>query len=203
MIKTVFFDIGNVLIYFSYEKMCEQIGHVCGMTSNEVDIQLRQNNFGERHETGEISSDELYQHFTNHSLQDFSIDDFVHAATTIFDPNYSLWPTVRSLKEKGIRLLLLSNTCDIHFQYIEKNYRIIEEFEYKTLSHIVKARKPDRRIFISALEMCGCDPEECFYVDDIPEYVEAARELGIDAEVFTHTDQFLNDLKRRQLSNSL
>jgi HAD superfamily hydrolase (TIGR01509 family) len=201
VIKTLFFDIGNVLIYFSYQKMCEQIGDICEITGEEVNQQLRENNFGERHETGEISSEELHQHFVTHSGKEISKEEFLEAACSIFHPNYSLWPTVKSLKRRGIKLLLLSNTCDSHFQYIEKNYEIIQEFDYQILSHQVNARKPDRLIFESALQICGCDPEECFYVDDIPEYIEAARNLNIDAEVFTETESFLKHLAAREIPN--
>lgn len=202
MIKTMFFDIGNVLIYFSYQKMCQQIAETCEMTEEEVHQQLIDHQFGERHETGQVSSEELYNHFLTHGNSTPTQDEFLQAACSIFHPNYSLWPTVQALKKRGVKLLLLSNTCDSHFRYIEKNYEIIQEFDYRILSHQVNARKPDRVIFESALEVCECEPEECFYVDDIEEYVEAARDLNIDAEVFTETEKFLGHLKTRGLSTN-
>ncbi len=202
MIKTIFFDIGNVLIYFSYQKMCEQIADVCEMTEEGVHQHLIEHNFGERHETGQVSSEELYHHFLTHGKSDLTQDEFFEAACSIFHPNYSLWPTVQALNQRGMKLLLLSNTCDSHFRYIEKNYEIIQEFDYRVLSHQVNARKPDHLIFESALEICECKPEECFYVDDIAEYVEAARGLNIDAEVFTETEKFLGHLETRGLSTS-
>lgn len=200
MIKTVFFDIGNVLLYFSYQKMCEQIGEVCGLSRDEVHQHLIENKFGERHETGQVSSNELFEHFQCHSSRSLTQEKFFLATCAIFSPNYSIWPVVESLKQKGVKLLLLSNTCESHFRYIEDNYEIIRQFDYQILSHEVSARKPDPRIFECALLASESSPEECFYVDDIPEFVEAARGLNIDAEVFTETDNFLDHLKLRGLA---
>ena len=34
----------------------------------------------------------------------------------------------------------------------------------------------------------GCDAPDCFYTDDIAQYVEGGRRHGLDAEVFTTVD---------------
>ena len=94
MIKTVFFDIGNVLLYFSYQKMCEQIGEVCGLSRDEVHQHLIENKFGERHETGQVSSNELFEHFQCHSSRSLTQEKFFLATCAIFSPNYSIWPVV-------------------------------------------------------------------------------------------------------------
>jgi HAD superfamily hydrolase (TIGR01509 family) len=57
--------------------------------------------------------------------------------------------------------------------------------------------KPSPEIFQAALKLCGCLPEECFYTDDIAAYVEAARQLGIDAVQFESLAQLQRELKAR------
>ena len=36
MIRTCLFDMGNVLLHFCHERMCAQIGGLCGRTAAEV-----------------------------------------------------------------------------------------------------------------------------------------------------------------------
>jgi HAD superfamily hydrolase (TIGR01509 family) len=60
--------------------------------------------------------------------------------------------------------------------------------------------KPDPAIYRAALELAGCAAEECFYTDDIPAYVDGAKRLGLDAVLFTGTQQLEIELRRRGVS---
>ena len=44
-----------------------------------------------------------------------------------------------------------------------------------------------------------CRPEECFYTDDIAEYVEGARKQGIDAVQFLSGEQLQRELTARDV----
>jgi putative hydrolase of the HAD superfamily len=186
MIKTIFFDLGNVLLYFSLPKMVQQLSQVCGIPIPKLQtilVPLR-----EQYETGQIDTESLYQTFLTHSTKPYSLSEFVHAISNIFTPNTDLWPLVEQLKANGIRLVLLSNTCECHFTYIATNYPILQLFDHSVLSYEVAAWKPDPRIFQNALQHSQCKPEECFYTDDIPEFIQAAKTNGLDGETFTTAD---------------
>src|SRR6185437_8830122 len=77
------------------------------------------------------------------------------------------------------RLVLLSNTNAIHFEMIRENYPLLRHFHAYVLSYEVGAMKPLPLIYQRAIAAAGCLPEECFFTDDIPDYVEAARAQGI------------------------
>ena len=70
------------------------------------------------------------------------------------------------------------------------------------LSFEVGALKPDKQIFIKALSKASCDPKECFYTDDIPEFVKTAKECGLDSEIFTTTQALQQALLHRGISLS-
>jgi glucose-1-phosphatase len=61
----------------------------------------------------------------------------------------------------------------------------------------VGAMKPSPKIYQAAIEAAQCAPEECFFTDDIPAYVEAAREHGIDAVQFQSCEQIQRELRTR------
>jgi HAD superfamily hydrolase (TIGR01509 family) len=95
------------------------------------------------------------------------------------------------------RLVLLSNTNAIHFEMVRKNYPLLRHFHSLVLSHEVGALKPSPLIFRRAIEAAGCRPEECFFTDDIPAYVEAARAHGLDAVRFESAAQIEAELRKR------
>jgi putative hydrolase of the HAD superfamily len=57
--------------------------------------------------------------------------------------------------------------------------------------------KPGREIYRRAIAAAGCRPEECFFTDDIPEFVEGARREGIDAVQFQSSAQIEDELRLR------
>ena len=95
------------------------------------------------------------------------------------------------------RLLLLSNTNLIHFETIRENYTLLRHFHDLVLSYEVHAMKPEPEIYLAAIERAGCRPEECFYADDIGEFVAAAQREGIDAVQFESPEQLEQDMKAR------
>ncbi|MEZ6063157.1 MAG: HAD family phosphatase [Planctomycetaceae bacterium] len=187
MIKTCFFDMGNVLMYFCHQTMCRNVAAVCGISVHQATDLLLQRGLQWQLERGEISEEEFHEGFQRETGNTFSIDDLRHAVADIFHLNEPMVPLVDELKSAGIRLVLLSNTCVTHLNYIERNYDLLQRFDALTTSFQAKALKPHAAIYEAALSMADAEPEECFYTDDIEAYVVQARTYGINAEVYTDT----------------
>lgn len=185
MIKTVFFDIGNVLVFFSFPKMIEQLSSCVGIEPKEIQKGFFETDLREKYEKGKIQTEELYQIFQTKSPKSFSLQQFKAAFSDIFTPNKELLPLIQTLKKQGVELILLSNISSCHFDFVFQNYPIFQLFDQKVLSYEQGIWKPDPRIFQYALSIAKNRPEECFYTDDIPEFVLSARSVGLPAEVFT------------------
>ena len=88
-------------------------------------------------------------------------------------------------RENRYRLLLLSNTNELHMRHVseqmgpERFHRFKNAFDVFYLSHEMGMRKPDREIFEFVLEQNQLKAEETFFVDDLAENTEAAASLGI------------------------
>jgi len=89
---------------------------------------------------------------------------------------------------------LLSNTGPWDYDYIFKIAPIVKTFDTITTSFEAGAMKPSPIIFEDALKKSQLKPEECLYTDDIADYVEAAKRMGMNAIQFTTTEKFRNDL---------
>ena len=64
-------------------------------------------------------------------------------------------------------------------------YGFLGKFSDIVVSGQVRMRKPDAEIYRHALERFGLSGEEAVFVDDLPENVEAACELGLHGIRFT------------------
>jgi putative hydrolase of the HAD superfamily len=95
------------------------------------------------------------------------------------------------------RTVLLSNTNHIHYTMLRERYPILRHFDGYCLSHEVGAMKPEAKIYRRALELAECEPHECFFTDDVSEYVEGAKRMGIDAVQFESAGQIANELRAR------
>jgi putative hydrolase of the HAD superfamily len=197
MIKTLFFDIGNVLVFFSHSRMCKQVGEICGMSEQAVNELLFEKGWGIFYERGELSSRELEFVFSQHAPVKFSREKFFHALSNIFEPNPDIYPIISQLKEKGYQLVVVSNTCEAHFEHQLKTFEIIKAFDKHILSHQIGSRKPEQQFFDKALTISGSPKEECFYIDDVVEYVEAAKLFGIDAVHYQGVPSLMEQLNQR------
>lgn len=188
---------GNVLAFFSHDKMCEQMGLLCGRSPSEVQTLLIESGMQWEYERGKLTPTQFHQKFEQAVEQSVDYEALLLAGSDIFELNTSILPVLDYLKANGYRLVLLSNTCVSHFDFIWNQYDVLQRFDAYVTSYEAGAIKPEPEIFESALEKIQCEPEEAFYTDDIPEYINEARKLKLQAEVFTDTATLIGQLALR------
>lgn len=89
------------------------------------------------------------------------------------------------LKRKGYPLYALSNWNDEKFHVALKEFPFLNLFDGAVVSGFEKLAKPDPSIYKVLLARFDLNPRETLFIDDRPENVEAARNLGIEAVQFT------------------
>lgn len=179
--RTVFFDLGNVLLFFSHRKMFQQLSELTQIPPDLLQEQFLKRGVFNDYESGRIPTEEVFRILQTHSSRSFSLLEAMRAASDIFTPNQELWKLVEKLKKRNTRLILLSNTNECHFNFAYSHYPILKLFDAYILSYQVGACKPDPAIFQRALQEARGD---AFYTDDVPAYVKAARAEGLDAELY-------------------
>ncbi len=197
MKRTIFFDLGNVLVFFSHQKMCEQVASYCGIDLDRIKTILHE--YIDPYERGQINDRMVYDQLCQLSKKKLDFPTLRNAIGDIFTPNDPVISIAHEVKKKGHRLFLLSNTCDAHFSFAASQFPFLKIFDGYVLSYEVGARKPEKKIYEKALEIAGCGKEECFYTDDILPYVEAARSLSIDAEQYTTPHDLIHHLSSRKI----
>lgn len=90
-------------------------------------------------------------------------------------------PLLRSLKEKGIMIGLISN-CFSEEAYVISKSTLFPYFDAVYLSYEQGMQKPDAQIYKSCMNKLRVKADECLYVGDGGSFeLEAARELGMNA----------------------
>ena len=75
-----------------------------------------------------------------------------------------------------------------------------EYFDGMLISAEEKLVKPDPAIYERLFSRFHLRPEECFFIDDLPANIEAARRCGMDGYCFTDGDEAaLREVLRRRL----
>lgn len=193
---------GNVLVHFSHQKMCENVAAVCEADLEDVRSLLLGSGLQWKLERGEISEEEFHADFEQTLDRAVNFEQLKQAAADIFWLNESIVPLIDELKQQGMRLVLLSNTSITHLRFIQNNFDILSRFDALTTSFEAGALKPDASIYQDALNKAQAEPHHCFYTDDIEDYVLAARSHGINAEVYTDTPTTRQALQKLGVSLS-
>lgn len=179
MIKTIIFDFGDVFLTLDKSATNKHLKqHGISVLDSEFF------NINESYEKGLISTNDFIQHYTT-KFDGLSSDKFKEAWNSILIefPKKRL-DFLKKLKASGkYKLILLSNTNELHIDWVKKNIEVFEEFrscfDQFYLSHEIHFRKPNADIFEFVLKENNLNPKETLFVDDTLEHTLTAEKLGI------------------------
>jgi len=197
-VKLIFFDLGNVLVHVHVERFYAGMAQITNIPAKQI-IEMLQDRTPAivDFNCGRLSAHEFYK---------IVCKDFVHVTpdqfraiyTDIFSLNNETIQLAQALKQH-VRISIISNTDELHFEYICKQYPAMQMFEEPVLSYKVHAVKPDLEIYTQALRRLNIPAQECIFIDDLPENIQAANKIGINGIVYTTTKDLLHQLNNYNL----
>ncbi len=110
--------------------------------------------------------------------------------------NEQLLNFIREKKQNGSKIAVLSNVAQYSFDQFFSKEEQAELFDEVVLSGNEGVGKPDARIFEIACERLGENPENCIFVDDLPENVLAAEKLGMCGIVYADFEEFEKEMEK-------
>jgi FMN phosphatase YigB (HAD superfamily) len=206
--KAVIFDIGGVIVRLNLEHalapFCSPIPASTGAITHkrseeEIWRLIQSDSRWSDWQEGRIKPYEWYEHITRALGVGTSFEEFCAAWNGALHPQTILPDSLFTDLASRCRLALLSNTDPIHAARLEESFSFVRHFPVRIYSNEVGARKPSATIYQRALAALDVSAAETLYVDDIAEFVEAARELGFDAIQFQSLEQLAGELSRRGL----
>jgi len=200
MTKAIIFDIGNVLVAFDFQRAYARLEPICRYSIDDVRSRLRASGIVPQLETGRVEPAQFVEQFCGLLDLNLNLQQFQEIWSSIFLPEPIMpAPLLAALKAR-YPMIVLSNTNALHFEILRRDYDFLRHFDHQVLSHEVGAVKPSPEIYREAVRLAGCRAEECFFTDDIPEFVEGARREGIDAVRFESPTQVEAELRARGIT---
>jgi len=199
--SAIVFDLGNVLIPFDYNILIKKINGIePGLGNKFVEYYRSNYSIHRNFERGFIFEEEFVNKMLNVMDNRIDANTFCKYYANIFRVNKEVASLLPILKN-NYKLFLLSNTDSIHQKYGWQKYDFLKHFNKLILSHKVGAVKPEEKIYRAVEVASGYSSEEHIFIDDIEEYVEAAKQLGWDGIHFKDYKTLVNELRIRNLLN--
>lgn len=200
-IKNIIFDYGNVIFEIDFritQKALTQIGipNVENFFGHKG-----HNNLFDNLETGLITPaefrDGIRLETQNPALTDAEIDAAWNSLLIGVPPN--VHDVLLKVKE-NYRTFLLSNTNQIHYDYIMKYLK--DEFDVENNDHLFEKayysqqmlkRKPHVEIFEQVINENNLNPAETLFIDDTPGHLEGAKKAGLQTLLMTENPKHLGE----------
>lgn len=193
MIKTVLFDVGGVIL--DMKPLMEHFINIFHPDKKE-DLWNKLNIKSARLCRGEINGLEFWQAVAKKLNRDIPVDIledlWIKDYEKYTDINKDTLAIIKSLCGK-YKLGIVSNTIEPH-TLANRRRKIFDFFDEVILSYEVKMTKENPDIFRLAAEKLKSFPEECVFIDDIAEFTETAKSVGMESICFKDPVQLKKDL---------
>lgn len=206
--KAVIFDIGRVIVRLDLKRALTPIAAAIHGGPNQPARRLSPEDAwelirGDEHwhdwQEGRISPTEWHRHLMRRLNLSLSYAEFRDTWNLVLDPETILGENLFIQLGSRCRLALLSNTDPFHVQCLEEKFAFGRHFAVRVYSCEVGASKPSPVIYKAALERLNVTAQDALYIDDIQEFVDAARDMGLNAIRFETGPQLEAELRRRHL----
>ena len=187
-VKNIVFDIGGVLADFNVNGFLSGKGFDAPMIKRLLKASVMTPYWGQ-FERGEITEEETLQGFATADPEIASelrvAFSSVEGMLTIRD--YAI-PLVKSLKAAGYGVFYLSNYSEKAYNECGESLAFMPYMDGGIVSFRVGKTKPDPAMYRQFLAEFELNATECVFIDDTPENVAAARELGFQGVEFESYD---------------
>jgi len=207
MIKGVFFDAGNTIVfpdYYIYKDICEALGVEVSIDDivraeagarSAFDSAVAESPGKEVHGFWPVYYTPFFELLR---VPDESIGDAIEMTRVANDTDLGIWcepvdglnGTLDELASRGIATGVISNS-DGKVEWRLEELGIRDRFDFVIDSAIVGISKPDRRIFQNALDQSRLEASEAVYVGDYYEVdVRGARAAGMIPVLFDPVEAY-------------
>ncbi|MFI3206381.1 MAG: HAD family phosphatase [Clostridia bacterium] len=193
MINTIIFDIGQVLVSFNWQECFKK-----HFNKEEFEIASKlticDENLWNDIDRGAIGFDQLFKYLDE---KEPVLSDRIK--TALIDVHENLLPFsyanswVKSMKDKGFKIYILSNYGTDTFAMSQKNFDFLNYIDGKLMSYEVGLIKPDPKIYEKLIEKFSLVPQDCVFFDDKIDNVNEAKKHGINAIHFTNYETAMKE----------
>jgi len=192
-ITSIVFDLGNVILPFDHKPIMGKLADYCKYSPEQIRAGFFKTDVVYRYGLGQITSEEFFDEIKQALTLQCDFEDFSDIFCDIFTENAEMKMLVERLAEK-YPLFLLSDTNELHFEYVLKNYPVLEKFQNYSLSYEIGEYKPHEMVYRDVIRKSKTEPEALVFVDDLEANTKGAEKAGIHGVWFQNYPKLLVDL---------
>jgi len=192
-IRLIISDFGGVICTFDYRIFCGRLAERIGRSTDEIYDEVFGNDLQADFERGRLTGPGYHRRVMGLLGADVPYPEFFSMYGNIFTEIPATCDLLRRLHTR-YPLYLLSDTNEIHFEYVRKTLGVVGLFEECVVSYELGVMKPDPGIYREALRRSALPAEACVFLDDRPGNVEGARRVGMQALLFQSAKRCAADL---------
>lgn len=192
--KIIAIDVGDVLFSTKPDEQYRRLALISGKSMEEVREAIEKNNFLSDYELGKINTTNFEENVCNSLKIKNSKKVFEEIWNSVLDrPNYLLINRLLELKEM-YKLILASNTNEIHWKMIRSIFREMNFEISSVLSFEIGFKKPDIQFFKKILASSDISPKDVLFIDDSLKNINEASALGIVSHQYLNNKETLDFL---------
>ena len=202
-IKTVIFDIGGVMVGLGRIRFFEQFGYAPKISEQVMNSTVKSRHWKEL-DRGILTDEEVIDRFVKDAPE--LENEIRHCMENVHGIVYRLdtsIPWIRSLKDRGMQVLYLSNYSMKVAKDNEDAMDFLPYMDGGLLSCDYKVIKPDPAFYQILIDKYDLVPSECVFLDDLEANLETARQLGIHTIRVKDHEQAKADLEKMLESRGL
>ena len=179
-ISVLFLDIGGVLLTNGWDRnMRKKAAEKFHLEYDE--LEERHNLTFDTYEEGKLSLDEYLNMVVFYKQRPFQLNEFRKFLFEQTEPLPEMLKMFRSVaKENHLKIGAVSNEGRELTTYRVNYFGLTEFIQFFICSCFVHFRKPDKDIYLIALDVSQTKPEQSLYIDDRELHVEVAASLGMN-----------------------
>lgn len=192
-VRTVLFDLGNVLVRLQPEMMAKALGADApaevARYENDIHALVR------RYERGELMTDEALDQMADLFQRRFTLDAIRQSFIAIIGKPIEGMDDLIRRTAKSAHVALVSNTNDLHYEYCRKAVPAMKLLPHHYVSFQIGAIKPEPAFYDYLLNDLECEPGEVLFIDDLKTNVTEAEKFGFRPCQFTGVDELRTELR--------
>ncbi|MGE0545297.1 MAG: HAD family hydrolase [Dehalococcoidia bacterium] len=196
-IKTILFDLGNVVCRFVPERRLDLLAVHSGLSPEEVHTRIWTSGFSRDCDLGRYTAAEMFAEAARRLGLTIDYVDFRAAWTSAFEPDHAVLELVDAAADRYRTALLTDNPLLLDEALPILLPDVARRFDPRLFSAALGVCKPDIEIFRRALARLGEPAANVLFVDDTPAAVDGAREAGIEAVLFIDAPSLALEFNRR------
>ncbi|MBC7187863.1 MAG: HAD family phosphatase [Calditrichaeota bacterium] len=194
MIKTIFFDLGGVVVNVHFDQAVQRLAKFSPYEPAEIEQLMLESPETKKYELG-LTTTRDYARWALQALRlKMDEEQFVRVFSDIFTPKQDVVQLITQLDGR-LQVGVISNTNVAHYEWIAGHIEAVAGMQPAVLSFREHLAKPDPEIFSLALARAGCAPAEAVFIDDLEPNVLAARSVGMAAFVYQGRDELVEQLR--------